>query len=240
VSRGILTAGGRETERSREDTMPTPPAEHRPTDREARRAAKVAEFQRRQRSARRSRVIGWTLGVIGALAVAALVTTAVITGTTRPAPDDLAIEGLESFDLPRNHVSGTVDYAGAYGTTPPAGGDHNAVWLNCGVYSEPQPDENAVHALEHGAVWITYDPQTVTGDDLSRLREAAPDTYAVVSPYPGIPAPVVISAWNAQVRLKGVDDPRLQRFIERFWKSKDAPEPGASCTGAVDGPGRIF
>jgi len=49
-------------------------------------------------------------------------------------------------------VTGTAKYD----RNPPAGGAHNDVWLNCGVYGRPVRNENAVHALEHGAVWITY------------------------------------------------------------------------------------
>ena len=32
-----------------------------------------------------------------------------------------------------NHVNGTVDYP----TSPPAGGNHNPVWQNCGFYTVP-------------------------------------------------------------------------------------------------------
>ena len=35
---------------------------------------------------------------------------------------------------------------------------HDPVWLDCGAYDAPVRDENAVHDLEHGSVWITYDP----------------------------------------------------------------------------------
>ncbi len=132
-----------------------------------------------------------------------------------------------------------VDYEAEYDMNPPAGGDHYAAWLNCGIYDEPQENENAVHSLEHGAVWVTYDPDALSDDEISTLRNEVPSTYSVLSPYPDLPAPVVISAWGAQVQLDGVDDPRLQSFIQKYWKSAAAPEPGALCTGAVDGPGLV-
>jgi hypothetical protein len=223
--------------------MPTPPAVSKKSERDARRAEKVAEFQRKQRSAKRKRLIAWIASGVGVAAVLGLIAV-IIVSSIQPKvdPDSITVEGLQTWDaaeIPSTHVQTAVDYEAEYGMNPPAGGAHNQVWLNCGVYTEPQQNENAVHALEHGAVWITYDPELITGDDLERLQDEAPSTYSVVSPYPGLPAPVVISAWGAQVQLDGVDDPRIQQFIDKFWKSADAPEPGASCTGAIDGPGRI-
>jgi hypothetical protein len=48
-----------------------------------------------------------------------------------------------------------------------------------------------------------------------------------------LPSPVMASAWNRQVTLDGVDDPRLEEFIRAFRLSPQAPEPGASCTGGT-------
>ena len=47
-----------------------------------------------------------------------------------------------------------------YDTTPPIGGNHSPYWADCSgtVYSAAIANENAVHMLEHGAVWITYGP----------------------------------------------------------------------------------
>lgn len=205
--------------------------------REAKRAEKVAELKRKQKVAKRNRIIGTVAGSVIALGViVALIFFVVTSGTPARDPDDIEIEGLQTFEgLSANHVQTTVQYE----QTPPAGGDHNAVWLNCGVYSEPVPNENAVHSLEHGAVWVAYDPERVSGDDLQTLIDSVPETYTVVSPFPGIEAPVVASAWGSQIALDGVDDERLQDFIDKFWQSADAPEPGAACTGAYDAPGKV-
>ena len=85
-----------------------------------------------------------------------------------------------------------------YEQTPPVGGDHNPTWLNCGVYTAPVPNELAVHALEHGAVWVTY-RSDLPADQVERLVDVVPDTYMVVSPFEDLPAPVVASAWGAQL-----------------------------------------
>jgi hypothetical protein len=216
------------------------------------RAAKVAAFKREEEKAKRTRIVAIVsaavaIGAIGAI----LVTIAVTNNPAPPAADpstaptavtsgDGTIAGLLTFDLAQGgHVTTTVDYASTYGMNPPAGGDHNPAWLNCGIYDQPQQNENAVHSLEHGAVWVTYDPDRVSAAHLDRLRAAMPDSYAILSPYPGLPSAVVVSAWGAQVQLDGTDDPRLQEFIEIYWRSASSPEPSAPCTGAIDGPGLI-
>jgi hypothetical protein len=107
------------------------------------------------------------------------------------------------------------------------------------VYTEPQQNENAVHALEHGAVWVTYDPDALSESDIDTLRSQLPGTYIILSPYPGLDSPIVASAWAAQVKLDSVDDERLTDFVEKYWQSPTVPEPGASCSGAINGPGKI-
>jgi hypothetical protein len=125
-----------------------------------------------------------------------------------------------------------VDYA----QTPPAGGEHNPVWQNCGFYEEPISDENAVHSLEHGAVWITYQPD-LSEDQISTLRDLAESqTYILVSPYPGLDSPVVASAWGKQLQLESADDPALEQFISAYRQGPQTPEPGAACTGGTGQP----
>jgi hypothetical protein len=145
------------------------------------------------------------------------------------------IEGVQRYQNPTGHTESPVTYP----QTPPAGGQHHPTWLNCGTYAEFVPNVYAVHSLEHGAVWVTYDPK-LSADALAALREHLPSTYVILSPYVGLPAPIVLSAWNVQLYVDTPDDPRIPRFFEEYWRNQNVPEPGALCTGGSDGPGRTY
>jgi hypothetical protein len=139
--------------------------------------------------------------------------------------------GVEDVDVGQagQHTEETVDY----GQSPPAGGEHNPVWQNAGFYEEPVRNETAVHTLEHGAVWITYQPDLPQEqkDAIRELSEA--QTCVLASPYEGLDAPVVASAWGKQLRLESADDPALERFIQTYHQGPQTPEPGAACTGGT-------
>jgi hypothetical protein len=132
----------------------------------------------------------------------------------------------------REHVEVPVTYA----QIPPVGGDHAPVWQNCGYYDHPITNENGVHSLEHGVVWITYDPSL--GDDaVATLRDLAKSqSHVLVSQYEGLPSPIVASAWGVRLELQSITDPRLNEFVAAYRKGKQAPEPGASCTGGIGEP----
>ncbi|MEX1079631.1 MAG: DUF3105 domain-containing protein [Homoserinimonas sp.] len=210
-------------------------------EREARRQAKVEQFRKQQARAKRNRIVAIVLSSVAALAVVALIVTVVISNATpKRDPADIDVAGVQTWDdLEYVHTDGPVDYEGQYGMNPPAGGSHNPAWLNCGIYTEEQQNESAVHALEHGAVWVTYNPDELDEADVDALRSQLPDSYIILSPYPDLDAPVVASAWAAQVKLDGVDDPRLGDFVEKYWQSPDVPEAGALCTRGIDGPGKV-
>ena len=212
-------------------------------ERELRRLEKVAAFKKQQARERRTRRIITVSSIVGGLAVIALIATVVVVNSKPPVdPDTITIGELKTFPglAGSVHVDpDPVDYLADYGMNPPAGGAHFAQWLNCGVYDQPVPNENAVHDLEHGAVWITYDAEALSADEVATLQKAGPDTYMVVSPYAGLPSPVVVSAWGVQVQLDDVDDPRLEQFITKYWQASTSPEPGAPCTGGLEAPGRV-
>ncbi|ULH14485.1 DUF3105 domain-containing protein [Deinococcus sp. KNUC1210] len=133
----------------------------------------------------------------------------------------------------------TYHYAGGqmqegklqYSENPPVGGVYSPVWQSCGVYAAPVYDEYAVHTLARGAIWITYAPALPAAEvnTLKALLRAQP--LSLLSPRSGLPSPVVITAWNAQLQATGADDARLSAFVKQFSDIKTAPEYGAACAG---------
>ncbi|MBD3007157.1 MULTISPECIES: DUF3105 domain-containing protein [unclassified Streptomyces] len=138
-------------------------------------------------------------------------------------------KGMKTWkNLGRTHVQGTVKYA----MSPPVGGNHNQVWQNCNgdVYAKPLTKENAVHSLEHGAVWVTYTDKA-SKEDIAALSERVKKTpYSMMSPYQEQDSPIVLNAWGNQLDIRHASDPRVADFFKKFVQGKQTPEPGAYCT----------
>lgn len=137
-----------------------------------------------------------------------------------------SIEGLKKLErTDRSHTNQSV----SYDRTPPVGGPHNSAWLDCNasVYDEPVTNERAVHALEHGAVWISYRPD-VTTSTVSSL-ESRLTNYSLLSPVPEQDAPIKLTAWGNQLSVESADDPRIAAFFDAFRQGPQTPEPGATC-----------
>ncbi len=200
-----------------------------------RRNEKLAEFRKQQSRSKRNKKIATSVGITSGVLVVGLLATVIVSSINTPARDEIAIDGVTSYEnLTNNHVTSAVNYE----QNPPVGGDHNPYWLNCAAYTEEVPVENAVHSLEHGAVWVTYDKDKLTDDQVAELRRNLPSSFAILSPKSGLPSPIVFSAWGAQLQTDKVSDSRIQPFLDKFWRSPSVPEPGASCSGAIDGPGK--
>lgn len=149
-------------------------------------------------------------------------------GKAEPELEGVAVIRVDS----RDHTDAEVDYDHVL----PAGGMHNRVWANCGFYDEEMFPELAVHSLEHGAVWIAYDPALSRADQEVLHDLARADDKLLVSPVEGMAAPVVATAWARQLELDSVTDPLLEQFIDRYRDASTAPESGGYCSGAYGEP----
>jgi Protein of unknown function (DUF3105) len=129
----------------------------------------------------------------------------------------------------RTHTYGLVNYE----TTPPTYGDHNYDWQRCNgdVYPAQISNENAVHALEHGAIWITYDPTKITAAQAAQMGKTyvAGNDFTLMSPYPGESSPISLQAWGFQLRLNSPTDPRIKQFITDL-RQNAAAEANTPCS----------
>jgi hypothetical protein len=124
----------------------------------------------------------------------------------------------------------------AYDQNPPFGGPHDGVWADCAgvVYPTAVRNENMVHALEHGTVWIAYNPDQVKDAALDKLKSKVEgQPYMMMSPYPGLDRPISLQSWGHQLKLDSVDDTRIDDFIKSLRANRfQAPEPGGRCDPA--------
>jgi hypothetical protein len=124
----------------------------------------------------------------------------------------------------------------AYDQSPPFGGPHDGVWADCTgvVYTTAVRNENMVHALEHGTVWIAYNPDKVKDAALDKLKSKVDgQQYMMLSPYPGLDRPVSIQSWGHQLKVDNADDARLDDFIKSLRGNQyQTPEPGGRCDAA--------
>ncbi|SMQ15839.1 Protein of unknown function [Streptomyces sp. Ag82_O1-12] len=210
------------------------------------RRARIEEMRRAEQSReRRNRVLTIAASVV---VVAGLVVGGVVLvrsqddkgGDTAAASDSsgkgkfvTGKDGVKTWEgkLSRNHVAKAVKYA----SEPPVGGDHNQVWMNCNgdVYTEKLNNTNAVHSLEHGAVWVTYNADAKKADIDALAAKVKKTPYTLMSPMDDQKDPIMLSAWGHQRTVTGASDPNVDKFFEKFVQGEQTPEPGAACTNGL-------
>ena len=142
------------------------------------------------------------------------------------------LEGIITFGtLSRDH-----DLEAEFENTglPPTGGSHNPRWQNCGIYDTPVDSTQAVHSLEHGAVWLTYRPDLPEAQ-ITELRDMVRgEEFILMSPFLEQEADVVMTAWSTQLAIDSLPSEQIELFITRY--QGQGPESGASCSGGVGTP----
>ncbi|MBC9726054.1 DUF3105 domain-containing protein [Streptomyces sp. TRM68367] len=209
-------------------------AERKTRIEEMRRAERARERRNRILTITASAVIVACLGVGGVV----LVQSQSDSGTTAsdskgPGKFVTGKDGVRTWEgeLTRNHVAKSVNYQ----SEPPVGGDHNQVWMNCNgdVYTKAIKNENAVHSLEHGAVWVTYNSKAKKADVDALAAKVKKTPYTLMSPVEDQKDPVMLTAWGHQRTVTGASDPNVDKFFEKFVQGEQTPEPGAACTNGL-------
>ena len=140
-------------------------------------------------------------------------------------PEETAQVGEEVKAMKSSHINSDATHE-AYNSNPPTSGDHLAQPAGWGVYSTPLTDEQAIHNLEHGGIWISYkDIDDQTKAQLETIAKANGGSV-ILSPRPSNDAKISLSSWGRLEKLEGYDEAKILEFISA--NKNKSPEPIAS------------
>ncbi len=126
------------------------------------------------------------------------------------------IQGQEHITVGATHPE--------YNSNPPTSGWHYAQPANWGVYQTELPDEQVIHNLEHGGIWISYkgiDDATKTA--LEKIAKSRPKI--ILTPRLKNDAPIVLVSWGRLEKLEAFDERGILDFIKT--NKNKSPEPFA-------------
>jgi hypothetical protein len=150
---------------------------------------------------------------------------------TKPEKVSKEVLGTEVFSIvSREHIeSGTP--GSKYNSDPPTSGPHWNGPANKGVYDKELPDEQLIHNLEHGYIWISYRPgdanlqassganiKGATEEEVNKLKAIVEkDNWKVVMvPRSRDQAKIVLAAWGRVLKLSDFDEKRIKDFISTY------------------------
>ena len=188
--------------------VPAPPVSE--ADRRAARMERKAEARATAvQRARQARIRNIGIGAAAVLVVLGLIGYAWYQEASKPG-EHVAMQASP-------HIPTVQTSHAAYTTDPPTSGPHVPVVPAWGVMATPIPKELQVHGLEDGGVVINYQPDIdkATVDKLTALTQSY-DGQVILSPYPGLSDPIVLTAWTRIERLKAYDEAAIRRFVDAY------------------------
>ena len=127
------------------------------------------------------------------------------------------VEGTVDYEIVgRNHIaSGTA--GSGYNSNPPSSGPHWPNPAKNGVYDSPLPEEQVLHNLEHGHVWIAY--KSDVGDEVkNRLKEIVNenDWKVVMAPRETNETKIALVAWGRVLKMDEPNYDKIRDFIRTY------------------------
>lgn len=104
-----------------------------------------------------------------------------------------------------------------YNSNPPTSGPHYPEPAKWGIYDRELADEQLVHNLEHGGIWISYrDP--ADQELITKLKDIADDysLKVIMTPRPQDDSAIAVAAWGRLLKLDAFDDGQIRGFIKAF------------------------
>ncbi len=142
---------------------------------------------------------------------------------TKPLAVSKPVAGVAEFKIVgRNHVPvGTV--VKTYNSNPPTSGPHWPSPAKNGIYDSQIPDEQLVHNLEHGYIWVSYRPSAtesagISDDDKKKLGAivAGDNWKMIMTPRPQDDSKIILAAWGRLLKMNDLDIDKIKEFIKVY------------------------
>lgn len=120
--------------------------------------------------------------------------------------ESFEVQGREHIEINALHIP--------YNSNPPTSGPHYAQPADWGVYQKELPDEQLVHNLEHGGIWISY--KDIDEDTKAKL-EAIGSRYSksvIITPRSKNDTKIAVASWGRLQKFEQYDEQSIIKFIK--------------------------
>ena len=116
----------------------------------------------------------------------------------------------------QDHIAIGAEHA-AYNSNPPTSGWHYEKPADWGIYDQPLPDEELLHNLEHGGIWISYRDQN-DKELIDKLKDIADDysLKVIMTARPQNDSAIAVAAWGRLLKLDTFDRGQILDFLKAY------------------------
>lgn len=151
--------------------------------------------------------------VIATIIGTIIVVGAVVYYASQPVKDDLV--GQPYDNLGATHIAQNEPHLD-YNSNPPSSGWHYAEPAAWGFYDRELPDEQVVHNLEHGGVWLAYQPDIdESTKGTIKLLVARFSSKVIATQRSKNDMPIALVSWGRVLKLETFDKDATLDFIRR-------------------------
>ncbi len=157
----------------------------------------------------------WAIGILTVVGIIYFLVS--VSKNQKPRPGEASpIQGQEHIAFGASHIE--------YNSNPPTSGPHYTAPAKWGVYQTELPDEQLIHNLEHGGIWISYkDIDEATKTSLEEIAKSG--LKIIMEPRAKNDAPIIIASWGRVQKFQSFDKQAILDFIKA--NTNKSPEPFA-------------
>lgn len=180
--------------------------------RQLRRQGKEEEHQKQAQKVKMKRGLKYVVIIVIILGIGVAIWA--MSRSQAPMGEDLSIAVPSQG---RNHVQPQATHP-EYSSNPPTSGWHSPSTVKVGFYEEEIPDEQIIHNLEHGDIWISYRPDIdqVIKEELKKFK----GSKVIITPRSANDTDIALVAWTRldkfDIENDTLNKSRIDNFIKRY------------------------